>query len=66
MNERFLEKGLVGRVVDSSGGRKVNSHQPSTGRKAKTLRNVREATAKGDKYYDQDSERQIVSREAVR
>ena len=47
-------------------GRSVDFRQPSTRGQAKTSWELREAKAKGDEYYDQDSERQIVSREAER
>ena len=36
-------------------GKAVNIRQPSTSRKAKTVRRVSEAEANGDEYYDQSS-----------
>ena len=45
--------------------RAVNIRQPSTSRKAKTLRKVRETKATGDEYHDQRSERQTASRVAI-
>ena len=47
-------------------GRAVNIRQPSTSRKAKTLWKAREAKAKGDENYAQDSEQKIESLVAVR